>query len=603
MPQCIPVSSLYLVAVLFTSVGSPVTSQGDEPTSSAKAELDAQPDKLFADWNRANTPGCAVGVVKGGNLVYSKGFGVANLDFQASNTPQTVFEMASLSKMFTCACIALMMDEGKISPDDELRKLVPEMHAFDPPIRIRDLVRCRSGLWDQVSVPILVGWENAAHPAEDFFTLLTGQKTLPFKPGEQFAYSSGDYFLLGLIVQRASGQSLAQFAKQRLFEPLGMSRTFFAEDESLVVKDRAVGHYKRDGVWHQWRPMASWAGGGGLKTCVVDLHRWDQNFSSNRLPTGKYLGELLQEGTLLGNRYCLDVDAYFKETNPEARRDSPPGQYRGLKRRQFTGGAWGFSAAMSQFPENELTIICLSNCAGITAWTMNARIADIMLADQFPQPPAKTGTPAADLPTVAVAEAELRETVGAYRMKSTNLIWRIALQDGALHMIDHLNAAHHLRPLGKLRFDPEGDFFYATTQFVFARPQADAPMTFRSEWHEPDNPGSLNFEPVELVDPTPDELAKYAGEYESDELATTYRIRVRDKALWLRINSRRWEQLDATVRDEFIPHIREPSDGRRITFLRDENGEANGLSVEHYRVKGVRFFRRAAAWIIDAAAK
>jgi CubicO group peptidase (beta-lactamase class C family) len=92
----------------------------------------------------------------------------------------------------------------------------------------------------------LVGWENdSAHTAADFLSLLTGQKALPFKPGEQFAYSSGDYFLLGLIVKRASGQSLAQFAKERVFEPLGMSRTFFAEDESLVVKDRAVGD-----PWH-----------------------------------------------------------------------------------------------------------------------------------------------------------------------------------------------------------------------------------------------------------------------------------------------------------------------------------------------------------------
>jgi CubicO group peptidase (beta-lactamase class C family) len=568
---------------------------GDGPTSSGPADLIAQVDKLFAAWNRNDSPGCAVGIVKGGELIYNKGIGVASLDFQALNTPETVFEMASFSKTFTCICIAILMDESKITPDDELRKFVPEMHAFDPPIRIRDLVQCRSGLWDQVSIPILVGWENApmphAHTAEDFFSLLTGQKALPFKPGEQFAYSSGDYFLLGLIVKRVSGRSFAQFAKERVFEPLGMNRTFFAEDESLVVKDRAVGHYKRDGVWHQWRPAASWAGGGGLKTCVADLYRWDQNFSRNQLPSGRYLDELLQEGTLLGNRYCLDADAYLKETNPEARRDSPPGQYRGLKRRQYTGGAWGFSTAVSQFPEQDFTVICLSNCDEITAWTMNARIADIVLSDKFPQPRAKPGRATADLPTVEVPEVSLREAVGAYRMQETNLIWRIALRDGALHLIDHLNAAHRLRSLGAMRFDPEGPF-YATTQFVFSRPRAGASLSFRSDWHEPDNRGILDFEPVELVDPSPDELAKYVGDYESDELAATYRIRVRDNQLWLRINSRRWERLDATVRDEFIPHVREPTDGRIITFLRNDGGEVNGLSVEYYRVKGVRFTRR-----------
>ena len=159
-------------------------------------------------------------------------------------------------------------------------------------------------------------------------------------------------------------------------------------------------------------------------------------------------------------------------------------------------------------------------------------------------------------------------------------------------MIDHLNAAHRLRPLGGMRFDPQGDFFYATTQFVFSRPRADAPMSFRSEWQEPDNRGSLDFIPLELVNPTPAELEKYVGDYDSDELAATYRIRVRDNALWLRINSRRWEQLDATVRDEFIPHLREPADGRILTFQRNDSGEVNALSVEYYRVKGVRFTKR-----------
>ena len=149
-----------LISVFSEITETHLPALGDEPKSVVPAEITEQVEKLFTDWNRADSPGCAVGIVKDGKLIYSKGFGTANLDFQAPNTPKTVFEMASFSKTFTCICIALLMDEGKISPDDELRKFVPEMHPFDPPIRIRDLVRCRSGLWDQVSVPILVGWEN-----------------------------------------------------------------------------------------------------------------------------------------------------------------------------------------------------------------------------------------------------------------------------------------------------------------------------------------------------------------------------------------------------------------------------------------------------------
>src|SRR5262249_48393381 len=147
-------------------------------------------DGLFASWNRQDAPGCAVGIVQRGQLIYSKGFGSANLEDQVPNTPQTVFDVASFSKSLTCVCLALLMDEGRVSPDDDLRKFVPEMQPFDPPIRIRDMVRCRSDLWDQVSLPILVGWENAPlqypHTEADFLNLLAGQKTLPFKPGAQF---------------------------------------------------------------------------------------------------------------------------------------------------------------------------------------------------------------------------------------------------------------------------------------------------------------------------------------------------------------------------------------------------------------------------------
>ncbi len=569
-----------------------------EPSPATAPAWSAQVDELFAKWNRSDSPGCAVGIVLRGELAYSKGFGAANLESGALNTPQTVFETASFSKSLTCACLALLMDEGKVAPDDDIRKFVPEMHLFDPPIRIQDLVRCKSGIWDQVSLPILVGWENAPaqfpHREADFFALLTGQRTLPCKPGTEFRYSSGDYFLLGQVVKRATGKSLGQFARERIFEPLEMRRTIFEEDPTRIVLGRAVGHWKPSGNdWSQWRPTACWMGGGGLQTCIEDLCRWDLNFRKSCLPRGKYLDELLQEGTLLGNRYCLDVDAYLKETDPEALRGGPPGRYRGAKRRQFTGGAWGFSTALSQYPEHGLTAICLSNCDEITAWTMNRQIADLVLADRLEPLPAKgPSKSASDEPTAEVSAADLEAKVGAYRLQDAGQIWRITLDGGALFVTDYLMKRTRLRPLATDRFDPEGPQFYATTQFVFARPEEGRPKRFSSQWDEAENRGRLEFEAVQLVQPNLEQLRDYAGEYVSDELAATYRLAVRDNGLWLRVNSRRWEELEATVRDEFIPRLREPPEGRIITFLRNESAQVTGLSIDYYRVKGVRFMKR-----------
>jgi CubicO group peptidase (beta-lactamase class C family) len=589
-------------ALLITLLIAPVASCGpvfgDEPPANLPADFTARVDGLFAKWNRRDTPGCAVGIVHRGQVIYSKGFGSADLEYQVPNTPRTVFEVMSVSKSLTCACLAMLMDEGKISPEDDLRKFIPEMHPFDPPIRIQDMVRCRSGLWDLIAVPALVGGENAPlqypYTEADFLCLLAGQKTLPFQPGSLYLYSSGDYFLLGLIVKRISGQSLAEFARKRVFAPLGMSRTFFEEHPTRVVEQRAVGHYKRVGdAWHLWRPTASMVGGAALKTCVEDLCRWDQNFAHNRLPGGKYLDEFFREGTLLGNRSVLDADAALKENDPEARRKSPPGQYRGLVRRQFTGGAWGINARMAQFPDQEFTVICLSNNDDIASWKMTQLIADLALGDRLSPQASRTPAPAAsELPAVELKEADLRDKIGAYRMKSTGFVWRITLQDGTLQLTDQFKATCPLRPLSATRFDPEGPGFHPTTQLVFSRPVAGSPWSLAEEWDLPDNKAKLEFQAVELVDPTPDQLEEYAGRYESDELAATYRVVVRDGRLWLRVNSRRWEALDATVIDEFV-HMHEQLDISIITFLRNERGEVTGLSIDiGGRLRGVRFTKR-----------
>ena len=265
--------------------------------------------------------------------------------------------------------------------------------------------------------------------------------------------------------------------------------------------------------------------------------------------------------------------------------------HRGLRRRQFTGGAWGFTTAVTQFPDQEFTAICLSNSDDVIAWIMTRKIAELFLADSLHPSAQAAGPPASEIPTAEVPESELAGKVGAYRMKDTGTIWQISLADGSLWLTDHLLSKLRLRPLGKDRFDPEGPF-YATTQLVFSWPRPGGPLVLTSQWEEAENYGSLKFEPVTLVHPSAKQLETYAGEFVSEELAASYRFKVHSGQLWLRVNSRRWEQLDPTVRDEFVPHLREPFEGRIITFLRDERGAVSGLSIDYFRVKGVRFARR-----------
>jgi CubicO group peptidase (beta-lactamase class C family) len=556
--------------------------------------LSAKVDEMFAPWDRPDVPGCAVGIVRDGELVYCGGFGTAHLAYEAPNTPQTAFDLASFSKSFTSVCLALLMDEGKIDPDDELRKFIPEMHAFDPPIRVRHMLQCRTGLWDPWHVLPLIGWGNeplqSAFSKDDVLTVLFGQQALPFAPGTEFQYSSGDWMLLGLIVERISGQSLAEFAKSRVFEPLGMTRTFIEEDPSRAVRGRAIGHWKDQGDWRLWTSQGYGAGGGGVQTCVEDLVRWDRNFDDNRLPRGRYFDEFLRDGMLLGNRYTLDADAFRKEAQPDVP-NPPAGQYRGLKRVQFTGGLWGGTAAMARYPEQRWTFICLSNSGEVNAIGKVRELADLCLADQLEPLPATVPDDAGPLPELS--ESALAELAGAYSSGGTNPVWRIEVRDGTLRLVDHLRAAFRLEPLTPTRFRAAGDApFYPSARFEFERPTPGEPPVMTLSSHEHGFREVIPFRRVALVDPGPDELADYAGEYVSEELAATYRFRVQDGALWLRVGSRRWERLDPTRVDTFVPHVRTGFDNRILTFRRDERGRVAGLSAALWRVRGVEFVKR-----------
>jgi CubicO group peptidase (beta-lactamase class C family) len=565
----------------------------------------ARVDHLFVECDRPDAPGCAVGIIDQGRLIYAKGFGAAHLDYEAPNSPTTLFELASASKAFTSACVALLMDEAIVHPDDDVRRWVPELQ-LQRPVRIRDMLRCESGIWNQFHILPLAGWDNvpfhAVSSKEDLLTLLAGQRTLPFEPGSEFLYGSGDFFLLGVVVERASGRTLPEFARERLFEPLGMQRTYYEEDPGLVVRDRAVGHWKSDAgwspkapagksAWRVWQTNGYVTGGGGVRTCIADLHRWELAFESDVLPRGVYMTEFLADGCVLGNRFCLDADAYRKREQPHAENEAA-GQYRGLKRMQFTGGFWGMTACMSRFPEQRFTVICLSNSGEVSAFTKTREIAELFLSDKMqPVPAEDIGDEPAE--PIDLEPEALRQLTGAYRSPDNAPVWQIEYRNGELTVVDHLDGSYVLKPLSSTRFQPHGETpFYASARFEFARDDAGRGTGFEISSRDNGFREAYPFQRIELVHPAVEDLAAYAGTYDSDELAATYRFKVEDDALWLRVNSRRWERLRPVERDEFTLARRDPHDQRFFRFTRGADGVVDGLSSAMWSVQGVEFTRR-----------
>lgn len=555
----------------------------------------AQIDAMFAKYDRPDAPGCAVGVIQDGKLVYSKGFGSANLDYEAEITPQTSFDTASVTKSFTSVCVAMLMDQGKLRPEDDIRKFLPEMHAFDPPITVGDLLRCHSGLRDYIFLMPLAGWPLeigwVQYTEADVLQILAAQRTLHFPSGSKLGYSNSDYYLLGQIVERVSGKPLPQFAKENIFEPLGMSRSEYLDRPARVHRQRAMGYERELDGWNGWIYAGPVMGGCGVRTCIDDLYRWDQNFEHNRLARGGRLDEFLRDGELAGNRYCLDTDANQKKMKPDPAAE-PAGQYRGLKRMQFTGGGWGSMAGIARFPDQRFTVICLANTEDIIPWMVAADIADLCLADAL-DPAKKVDSPtdagelteldASDVPS----EAQLRSSVGTY-LDSEWRMWKVALNDGELHLTHDRFGDFRLRPMSGGRFVPVG-FPYENETVRFEKRGDEGRTSLIYEWPW----GRSEFKPIKPLDLTDEQVSAYVGRYDSDELMAAYQFRLADGVLQLRINNLAWEPLDPTLADQFVPRIRHAMDMRIFRFRRDEEGDVSGVEVDCGRALGVRLQRVA----------
>ena len=589
-----------VVAVMANLLGVCAASRGED----AADEIRQRVDGLFADVSATADPGCAVGIMRDGRTIYSRGFGSANVAYAAPNRPTTAFEIASGSKSFTSACVALLMDQGKVKPEDDVRQFVPELQ-LNKAVRIRDMLRCESGIWAQFHIMPLAGWDNVPFHApfskEDVLTVLSGQRHLPFEPGSQFQYGSGDMFLLGIVVERVSGKSLARFAKENLFEPLGMTRTWYLEDPGLAVENRAVGHWKSDAgwtsgrhspatEWRQWRANANLGGGAGVVTCVEDLLRWSRIYQDQRLPRGTYVDEFTKHGTVVGNAFVLDIDAYVKHVNQHP--DNPPaGEYRGVKRIQITGGYWGFSACMSHFPELDTTIVCLSNSDQISAIGKARRIAEIVLSDALHELPIAASA-ARDADFVELDQTELNAFAASYRREGNHPIWTLTNAGDGLLLDDGFGGLINLKPISATRFKPHGDSpFDASAIFEF-KSAAAGTTGLTLSWFDNGVHQIIGFRRLsERAADGIDALRDFEGTYISPELASIYRIRFADGVLQLRVGSRRWEPLKPVEEDEFSPIVKDPHNTRFLRFTRDGAGRVDGFSIGFWRIHGVRFER------------
>jgi CubicO group peptidase (beta-lactamase class C family) len=388
-------------------------------------------DSVFATCNKPNSPGCAVAVIKDGKIIYEHGYGLANLEYNIPITPATVFYIASTSKQFTAASIALLAQRGKLALDEPIRKYLAELPAVYDGITIGHLIYHTSGIRDFQTLLDVQGRTDDVNTEQDIIELLARQKALNFKPGEQFEYSNSGYFLLAVIVKRASGKSLREFAAENIFKPLGMEHTHFHDDRTMIVKNRATGYVpRRGGGYGVHMTDYDVVGNAGVMTTVEDLFLWDQNFYENKLGGGlDYISRLLTPGTLtngerLNYAHGLQLD-----------------EYKGLRTVKHDGGFAGFVTEMLRFPDQRFTVICLANVRGtIDSTALAYQVADIYLANEFKtQTPEAAATPSTRQPTkvttpISLTATQLAGYVGDYYSDELEVTYRVVLENGKLLM-------------------------------------------------------------------------------------------------------------------------------------------------------------------------
>jgi CubicO group peptidase (beta-lactamase class C family) len=409
----------------------------------------AETDVLFASWAGTDSPGCSVGIILDGDLIFTRGYGSANLDYGVPLEESSVFYIASTSKQFTAAAIARLALDGRLSLDDEVQDYIPELPRYEWPVRIRHLVHHTSGLRDYLTLMTLAGqsfedyWDNASG-----LVLLERQKALNFEPGSEFLYSNSGYIVLAEIVERVTGQTLQEYTWEEFFSPLEMSATQWGEDLAAVIPNRVVSYSPRDGgTLRTWLKNFHGKGDGNLLTTVENLAQWDRIFYEDSGNWAELTDLTLTRGTLndgTAQDYAFGLGH---------------GEYRDLETVSHGGGMLGFRTQFLRFPRERFSVICLCNLGSINASRLSNRLADIWLFESDAPPAEGQPRESADeeSPSWDPGADELGRFVGSYLSEELDVTYEVELRDGALY-VTHPNDSTELTALepGVFRLDPRG---------------------------------------------------------------------------------------------------------------------------------------------------
>ena len=509
-------------------------------------------DRIFSEWDRTNSPGCSLAVLKDGKIIYERGYGMSNLEYNIAITPVSRFHVASISKQLTAAAIVRLSLEGKLSLNDNIRKYIPEVPDFGHTITLANLLHHTSGLRDQWDLQYLAGWrEDDVITEGDILDMTHRQTALNFTPGDEYLYCNTGFTLLGIVVKRVTGVSLRNYDDSVFFKPLGMDRTVFHSDHKEIVVGRTSGYVRGDdNRWMISIPVFDNYGATSLFTTVEDLAKWDENFYRKTVGGPAFTEAMLKPGVFNDGKsqtYACGLAI---------------GEYKGNKIVEHAGADAGYRADFLRFPDLHFSVIILANLADINPSDLCRRVADLWVPDRSGgmEPMGKADTAAARkwagdyMSPVSKTRAELADVHG----------W--LSRDGV--GLRPLNDSVFVRPRS-------GD------RYIFRENGGHNQFTLQSTGME-----DRVFAEVKRVKVPVAALGEYMGTFYSKELDARYVLFVKDSVLMVKTPRNEAMGMRAFIRDVFVGPF-------TMEFLRDRKGRVTGFLVTTGRSRGIRFEREA----------
>ncbi len=525
-------------------------------------------DSIFLEWDKDHVPGCALGVMKDGELVYARGYGLANMEYGIPNSAASVFRIGSTSKQFTAACIVLLAERGRLSLDDNLRSFFPDFPEYAEKITIRHLLNHTSGIRDYLQLTYLKGFrDDDFYLDEDVMKWLTNQDDLNFAPGDEFLYSNSGYWLLGQIVNKVSGKNMADYAREEIFMPLGMVDTHFHNDHRQIVKNRASGYApKEKGDFEISMTTLDMIGDGGIFTTINDIKKWDDAFYASEVLSRSFWEEMTRQG-VLNNGEVIDYASGLDI-----------GTYKGLKTIRHGGAFVGFRAELLRFPEEHLSIAIFANRADANPSVKAEQVAGVLLKEKLVEPEGAGEAMAQD--DHAGEEYPFMQLVGTYEIEP-GLNVNFTIEKDSLYALQSWNQSSY--PIVRI----SGNTFQIPgnegIQFLFSdleEGQAQTLTVFQGG-------RETKTRRKKDIDASGVDLEEYAGSYYSRELDVVYDFRVEDGTLKAGIAGKT-SATACTLSD--VDQFAIPFG---LARFQRKDGKISGFELGSGRVKNLKFHKKS----------